>query len=454
MHPTNIRELRNRHKLTIREASRRSGISEREWKTLERGLVVPDDHLLSKLKQFFEHSATNLNFDAGDAKVIGEGYVTSKDNSFQILAPSQTPLTGKLRVVDFFCGAGGLSFGFDQTTEFQTMVGTDLLSDRVATFHKNHPSAYGICGSIADLSARQIFECGGRPSVVVGGPPCQGFSSIRPFRNLTEGDQRNTLPELYLLMVAQLKPEWVVFENVVGLLSHKRGNVFHQVLSGLSDLGYFVDYKVINAAALGVPQNRERVYVVGRADGKQFDWMRPSHLTNNKSMAGANHPKLDSLPLFDQNLKSAVTVSEAISDLPEIRAGEGASTYDKTAVTEYQKKMRRSASSKLTMHHATRHSDKMMEIIRHAGKNRASLPEGMTSSGFSSCYSRLDAHEPSTTITVNFVHPSSNRCIHPSQDRALTPREGARLQGFPDNFEFLGTKSQITKQIVLKLPKQ
>ena len=94
----------------------------------------------------------------------------------------------------------------------------------------------------------------------------------------------------------------------------------------------------------------------------------------------------------------------------------------------------------------------MMEIIRLAGANRAALPEGLTTSGFSSCYSRLEADRPSVTITVNFVHPASNRCIHPVQDRALTPREGARLQGFPDAFEFAGTRAQIVKQIGNAVP--
>ena len=94
----------------------------------------------------------------------------------------------------------------------------------------------------------------------------------------------------------------------------------------------------------------------------------------------------------------------------------------------------------------------MLEIIRHAGANISALPPGMVSSGFSSCYSRLDAHRPSNTITVNFVHPASNRCIHPTQHRALTPREGARLQSFPDRYRFLGTQAQIVKQIGNAVP--
>jgi DNA (cytosine-5)-methyltransferase 1 len=94
----------------------------------------------------------------------------------------------------------------------------------------------------------------------------------------------------------------------------------------------------------------------------------------------------------------------------------------------------------------------MMNIIQHAGFNRSALPDGLTTSGFSSSYSRLEPDIPSVTLTVNFVHPSSNKCIHPYQDRALTPREGARLQGFEDAYAFEGTKTQITKQIGNAVP--
>ncbi|KPA15322.1 Cytosine-specific methyltransferase [Candidatus Magnetomorum sp. HK-1] len=119
--------------------------------------------------------------------------------------------------------------------------------------------------------------------------------------------------------------------------------------------------------------------------------------------------------------------------------------------TTYQKK-RRNGNDELKLHIATKHTEKMLEIIRHAGKNINCIPKELISSGFSSCYSRLDANEPSVTITVNFVHPASNRCIHPVLNRALTPREGARLQSFDDDFEFFGNRTQITKQIGNAVP--
>jgi DNA (cytosine-5)-methyltransferase 1 len=169
-------------------------------------------------------------------------------------------------------------------------------------------------------------------------------------------------------------------------------------------------------------------------------------------MAGKDALRLHFDPLFAGLLPSAVTVMEAIGDLPEIPAGGSANQYRSDVIPSSYAAAMRGNRDALTMHEATAHGEKMLEIIRHSGTNRSALPEGMTSSGFSSCYSRLEPDKPSVTLTVNFVHPSSNRCIHPYQDRALTPREGARLQGFPDAFEFSGTRAQIVKQIGNAVP--
>jgi DNA (cytosine-5)-methyltransferase 1 len=169
-------------------------------------------------------------------------------------------------------------------------------------------------------------------------------------------------------------------------------------------------------------------------------------------MAGKGAKRLHNDPLFQGQLPQAVTVMDAIGDLPAVESGGRALSYDdKQEPTNYGKMIRGDCNN-LTLHESTRHSDKMMEIIRLAGTSRAALPEGLTSSGFSSCYSRLEADRPSVTLTVNFVHPASNRCIHPFQNRALTPREGARIQGFPDAYQFFGTRAQIVKQIGNAVP--
>ena len=169
-------------------------------------------------------------------------------------------------------------------------------------------------------------------------------------------------------------------------------------------------------------------------------------------MAGRFGQEHDLLPLFrSASLQPANTVVDAISDLPALRAGESASRYRRVRPSDYERQMRGDCRE-LTLHEATAHSEKMLKIIRHSGYNKGALPEGMVKSGFSSSYSRLEPHLPSVTLTVNFVHPASNKCIHPEQDRALTPREGARLQGFPDSFRFEGTRAQVVKQIGNAVP--
>jgi len=180
-------------------------------------------------------------------------------------------------------------------------------------------------------------------------------------------------------------------------------------------------------------------------------WPEPKHLVIYKSMAGARKEVISTTELFSSELKPPITLMDAIGDLPKVISGEECTQYLSDPHTDYQKSMRNGCQV-LKLHRATKHSDKMLEIIKHSGANIYALPDGMVTSGFSSCYSRLDADKPSTTLTVNFVHPASNRCIHPYQDRALTPREGARIQSFPDDFQFCGTTAQIVKQIGNAVP--
>jgi DNA (cytosine-5)-methyltransferase 1 len=244
-----------------------------------------------------------------------------------------------------------------------------------------------------------------------------------------------------------------VFENVVGLLTHEGGSRLRAVLNGLEGVGYRVSWRILNAANYGVPQNRERIVIVGSRDGVQFLWPRPTHRHDYKGMAGNRPEVVRTSALLDHGLPAAVSLGDAIGDLPPVESGCAAEEYDPKIPprTAYQRRMREQSHS-LTLHQATHHSAKMLNIIRHAGANIYALPPGMVTSGFSSCYSRLAADEPSTTLTVNFVHPASNRCIHPTQHRALTPREGARIQSFPDRFRFEGTAAQVVKQIGNAVP--
>ena len=423
----------------------------RKW---ERGLAVPPSSAITALAALYGVEPSVLRqaqMTFMEDVAPGEGYTTARARSSGIRQPSTDPPSGRLRVLDLFCGAGGLSFGLELTDRFATVAGLDLLPDRITTFRANHPHATGVVGDIRDVSVSALVDIANGVDVVVGGPPCQGFSSIRPFRNLTEGDERNTLIEQFMLWVAAIKPRWFVFENVVGLLTHRGGTVLKTLIDGFESYGYTVTWRVVNSALYGVPQNRERLIVVGNRSGIRFSWPQPTHRSNYKSMARTSAKVVRNDPRLTYHLPTAVTVMESIGDLPEVGAGRSSTRYGGPPENDFQA-WARGDSSVLTMHNATKHSPRMLEIIKFSGANISAIPKHLISSGFSSSYSRLSASEPSTTLTVNFVHPASNRCIHPLQDRALTPREGARIQSFPDSFQFHGTRAQVVKQIGNAVP--
>lgn len=449
-----IRTRRQELGMAQSDLARLAGVDTSDLRRWERGLELPDSESATRIGQVLGMASDQLLREQqlhGRTATPGEGYATAFAGTGQIVPRRMQPPESARRVIDLFCGSGGLSFGFEQSGRFVTTLGVDLLPDRIATFVANHEHATGLAGDIRALTPALLRTLAGEVDVVVGGPPCQGFSSIRPFRNLTEGDPRNSLGEHYVLAISQLRPRWFVFENVVGLLTHEQGKRLTSLLEGLSEAGYSVEWRVVNAALYGVPQYRERILIVGNRLGVPFKWPEPTHRVNHKSMAGTRSEVIRTEPLFSAGLPDAVTIMEAIDDLPVVGSGEEVSEYQAPAKNAYQRQMR-AAASRLSLHKATRHSPKMLNIIRHSGANISALPVGLVKSGFSSCYSRLDPDKPSTTLTVNFVHPASNRCIHPYQDRALTPREGARIQSFPDHFEFCGTAAQIVKQIGNAVP--
>lgn len=450
-----IRSIRLSRGLSQRELALRSMVEQGDLRRWERGLELPPDGALTKIASALEIKPELLRRGQerlSESVTPGEGYTTAQPDEKGVIPRTAAIPSNRHRVLDLFCGSGGFSYGFEMTDGFAVTAGVDLLPDRANTFRANHRAATAIVDDIREVSMGVLSDASEQPDVIIGGPPCQGFSSIRPFRTLTEGDPRNNLFEHFALVVATLRPRWFVLENVVGLLTHSGGAALPQLLDSLRVAGYTLEHRVVNAANFGLPQNRERFVVIGNREGRRFEWPQPTHHTNHRSMAGTRAPRLHLDPLFCTLPQSAVTVMEAIHDLPAIGAGEEATDYDLSVTLTKFEEMMRDQSPGLTLHQATSHTPRMLEIIRLAGSNRGALPEGMTNSGFSSSYSRLAPDSPSVTLTVNFVHPASNKCIHPYQNRALTPREGARLQGFPDRFKFVGTRAQIVKQIGNAVP--
>lgn len=451
-----IRSLRLAKGIRQKDLARLASVSQTELSKCERGLVFPREEFFISVSQVLSVSATALREVHSrllNSAVHGEGYTTAKPDADYVIHRRVQPASSAIPIMDLFCGVGGFSHGFEKAGTFQVTVGVDLLSDRAKTFSDNHLTATTFCTDIRKMTINSLAEASPEPQVIIGGVPCQGFSSIRPFRTLTENDPRNNLFDHFALIVKAFRPKFFVFENVVGLLTHKKGQTLRIILDTFGGIGYKTKWKVLNAALYGLPQRRERLIVVGNLLGKSFKWKEPTHYFNGRSMAGKKYSQTDEqLPLFGKDLPSAISVMEAIHDLPELKAGEFSDKYREDVISTGYEKAMRGNEQVLTLHEATNHTPRMLEIIRKAGYTREALPEGLTSSGFSSCYSRLEPDIPSVTITVNFVHPASNKCIHPHQDRGLTPREGARLQGFEDRYKFKGNRSQIVKQIGNAVP--
>lgn len=366
------------------------------------------------------------------------------------------------KIIDLFCGTGGFSKGFEDAPngDYRVVFGIDLRRDSLDTFKANHGGALALCQDVRAVDWRltrgHLGLKRGELGVIIGGPPCQGFSSIRPHRSSTMDDPRNDLFLAFVACVEEFRPRTFVMENVVGLATHNGGRDIDAIAEAFAHIKYKCDWKILNAAHFGVPQRRERLIMIGTERGGSVCWPAPTNVSDHPTIGYHDRsrmlrPGCQNLFTSGHSLQPAVSVIDAIGDLPAVEPGEGAIEYDRPASTPYQR-ARRGRCTRLTWHDATAHREHMMEIIRHSGPNISHIPKRLITSGFSSCYSRLAPDEPSVTITVNFVHPASNRCIHPTADRALTPREGARLQSFDDGFRFVGSRTQVVKQLGNAVP--
>jgi DNA (cytosine-5)-methyltransferase 1 len=359
-------------------------------------------------------------------------------------------------MLDLFCGTGALSYGLETASQrLKTVGGIDADHAAARTAALNHPSAEIRCERIERLSPEEMLAITGVSNidVIVGGPPCQGFSSLRPSRGAGLDDPRNSLYKEFVKYVRRLRPRLFLLENVVGMLTAGEGKLVAEMLAAFKRAGYEVDWRILNAANFGVPQKRERFFLLGvrKNLGARVvpEFPVPTHWFSGKVIG----TKLKDRYVVNQTAGlPPVTVWDAISDLPSLNSGESSVTYRKVTPTSYQSDRRRVSNSLLTLHEAASHNAKMLEVIKHAGTNIHALPKGLVSSGYSSCYSRLASDEPSTTITVKFTSPASSKCIHPTDNRAITPREAARLQSFDDSFLFAGSKTDIASQIGNAVP--
>ncbi len=290
-----------------------------------------------------------------------------------------------LNVLDLFAGCGGFSHGF-QRAGCNILGCVEWWKPAVTTFLKNHPGSQCFCADITSIGSKELSELKGKVDIIVGGPPCQGFS-ICGKRN--PKDKRNQLYKEFLRIVSIIRPKIVVIENVTGILSMKdydQEKIINKIIHELIKLNYSVSYRILNAADYGVPQNRERVIIIAK--------------------------KLD---LFPKPFGKKKTVIEAIGDLPLRPNGLNGHVWFNT-------------------------SPEILSKIK-------CLPQGgRLSKTFNFCRCRLYAYGQSKTIVTSPIY------IHPFYHRFLTPRELARLQSFPDSFEFCGPKNDMVKQIGNAVP--
>ena len=351
------------------------------------------------------------------------------------------------KVLDLFCGAGGLSLGFEMA-KFEISAGIEIEKDFLKSYKNAHPNSKAI---LEDLSKDQIKNILSKNDlfkedidVVIGGPPCQGFSTAG---NRMIKDPRNALVKQYANVIKEVKPQMFLMENVSGLATMKNGVgelVSDELMSLFHEIGYSTVSKILLSANYGVPQLRKRLFFVGiRNDlDEVFSWPKPSHFPKNSLMS------------FGDN-DNYLTVWEAISDLPTLQVGEKKDCYDSSYSNDYQM-WARDGSEKLYNHRCPKHSELVLERISNIsqGENHSNLPDHLKlKSGYPNIYGRLSQNFPADTITGNCGCASApGKFIHPTQDRVISVREGARLQSFPDRIEFFGSLTKQYKQVGNAVP--
>lgn len=328
-----------------------------------------------------------------------------------------------LNAIDLFCGCGGLSYGFEKAG-YNILLGIDNDAKALETFELNHKGSKSICGDITEITYKKdIKPLIGNKSidVIIGGPPCQGMSLSGPRKF---DDPRNKLYLTYIRLVEEIKPKAFVIENVPGLVGLFGGQIKDSIIQKFTDLGYEIQYKILCAADYGVPQNRKRVVFVGMKKG-DFEYPKANPKTVSCSMA------LSDLPTLENEL--------GIENAP----------YLTDAQNDYQKLMRKN-SNVVKNHVAANHSEKVKKIISLVpdGGNYKDLPEEYRNSrNFHVAWTRFASDKPAPTIDTGHRHH-----FHYKYNRVPTVRECARLQSFPDDFVFLGNKTQQFRQVGNAVP--
>ncbi len=332
--------------------------------------------------------------------------------------------------IDLFAGAGGMSLGAEMAgTDVQIVIESDPYAAQ--TYTQNFTPKYDVFNSDIRHYKKQPLHIKGKPLVVFGGPPCQGFSTSNQ-RTRGKDNPENWLFREYIRVLKMYKPDWFVFENVSGILETENRFFVDHILKRFKKLGYATSHNIMNAMNFGVPQNRSRFFIVGSLNGTSYKFPSPTSI-------------------------KAVTVKQAISDLPDLSNGAKVDwlEYCKPARSIYSKLMRKK-SHKCSNHLVTNNAEYVLERYDHIqqGENWEAIPEYLMknykdrSRCHTGIYRRLCDDKPSVVIG-NY---RKNMLIHPTKNRGLSVREAARLQSFPDWFDFKGSIGFKQQQVGNAVP--
>lgn len=363
----------------------------------------------------------------------------------------------KPKVFDVFSGAGGFSCGFE-------MAGCEVIGavehDKWAadTFSFNHPSAKMLLGDIESFSDEYLKETiTEKPDIIIGGPPCQGFSIC--VKNAGDPkDPRNSLFVEFIRMAKIFSPSVMVMENVPNIAKAKTKSgerVVDIIRKQFENLGYYVYSAILSASDYGVPQMRQRFVLIASREELQHPFPKATHYIPD------NEQQMTLLDIGTEGLKPCPTLWDAISDLPDIEACEGSEvmSYTKPVANSYQAYCR-TGSKKLYNHLAMKHTKRLVERFSNMSwgqsvsdikderlKQRKRNGNGAVSdTPYDQNNRRMHPDRICHTITATFY----GNFVHPYKNRNFTPREGARIQSFPDNYVFLGKPTVVSKKLLLR----
>lgn len=355
-----------------------------------------------------------------------------------------------INVLDVFAGAGGFSLGF-HLAGFNVVGAIEQDKWASETFAYNHKEAKVLVGDISQFSdefiAETFKEC--KPDIILGGPPCQGFSIC----NKNAGDPKDPRNSLFMEMLRIAKifmPQILVIENVPNLINARTSSkelVIDIIKQELEKLDYYVSYDILDAINFGIPQSRRRIFIIASKNKLDRPFPNPTHQFYYENC-------LD----FGNQLQMTPSLWSAISDLPEIEASGGSEEmeYDKESLNEYQS-MLREGSLKLHNHKAMKHSKRIVErfVSMSWGDSVSDVPEHLkpykrNSNGtisdkvYDQNNRRMHPHKPCHTVPASFYA----NFVHPYKNRNFTAREGARIQSFPDWYVFKGKPTVVSHKLL------